>query len=166
VAPEPETAELLAHTPVFQDVPLDGLTSLAAQGSRRVFAAQAVLMRQGDPADCMHVIVRGQVRVTRSHPALTALVLLAELSAGETVGEMGVLDGDVRSATATAVEETETLEIRAEALSDLLLRFPGVATALLRLLSKRIRNTNQLIERSLTRQSNRPEGRLREERPV
>ena len=95
-------------------IPMDVLFSFACRTKIRRFAAGSVLMRQGDVSDCMHVIVAGQVRVEREEPRLgNEPILLAELGPGEIVGEIGVVLGAPRSATVTAVADTETMELRA-----------------------------------------------------
>ena len=94
-------------------VPMDVLFSFACRTKMRRFEAGSVLMRQGNVSDCMHVIVSGLVRVEREEPMLGSPILLAELGPGEIVGEIGVVLGVPRSATVTALEDTETMELRA-----------------------------------------------------
>lgn len=96
-------------------IPLNRLLAFADRSSKKQFAAGAVLIRQGDISDCIHVIISGRVRVERSHPNETDPLLLAELGPGEVVGEIGIATGAPRSATVIAIEDTETVELRAEA---------------------------------------------------
>jgi CRP/FNR family transcriptional regulator, cyclic AMP receptor protein len=124
---------------------------MAMSGQRRHFAAGEVLIRQGDVSDCMYVLLQGQVRVERAHPDLHEPLHLADLPAGTTVGEIGVLDGGNRTATVTAVEPTETLRLPAGALAGILQAHPETAAALLHILSKRLRNTDELIDETLRR---------------
>ena len=83
----------LETVPFFHQGGLDGLAWLIDIGRPRVFRPGGSLMRQGEPADCLYVILRGRVRVECSHPSFSTPVVLAELGEGEVVGEMGVLDG-------------------------------------------------------------------------
>lgn len=136
--------DVLIQLAVFQTVPEAGLARLAERSIRRTFPAEAQLIKQGEPARCMYIILRGKVRVEREHPLLTEPVVIAEIPAGEPVGEMGVLDPGPRSATVIASEETEVLEISAEALQELVLENPDVSRALLRVLSRRLRSTDEL----------------------
>jgi CRP/FNR family cyclic AMP-dependent transcriptional regulator len=71
-------------------------------------------------------------------------VVLDELGAGDLVGEMGVLDGEARSATVVAIETTVALELSAATLAATVLRHPEATTELLRLLSRRLRSTDEL----------------------
>ena len=138
--------QVLAEANGFRDIPLDGLRRLAEQGQPRSFEAGAELMRQGEVGNAMYVILRGRVRVERSHPDLTEPLALAELGPGEVVGEMGLLDGSPRSATVTAVDETETVELSADVLGQVVVQYPDVSGALLRLLTRRLRSTDELAD--------------------
>jgi len=80
-------------------------------------------MRQGEPSDLMYVIVQGQA------------IRVAELGPGETVGEMGLLDRDPRTATVVALEDTSAIELTADTLAGIMLQIPEVARSLLHILS-------------------------------
>ncbi len=105
-----------------------------------------MLMRQGDPSLSLYVILSGRVRVDRTTESGTTMTL-AELGPDEIVGEMGVLDAEPRTATVTALADTETLELQASALAIALLESPAVSSGLLRILSRRLRSTDELIDR-------------------
>jgi NTE family protein len=66
-------------------------------------AAGEVLFREGDTADAMYVVVSGRLRATRDDDGETRTV--GDISRGETVGEMALLTGDVRSATVHALRD-------------------------------------------------------------
>lgn len=144
--------EALSQIPILATLPPDGLARLVEQGVRRSFSTGAALMRQGEPSACMHVILMGSVQVERTHPDLIEPVVLAELGAGEAVGEMGVLDGEPRSATVIALEETETMELSATQLADAVVRYPEVSAALLRTITRRLRSTDELVAEVLRRE--------------
>ncbi len=138
----PASVFALAHASGL--LSLDGFARLAAAGERRVFNAGDELMRQGDEANTMFVILSGRVSVVREHPDLSSPIVLAFLGPGEIVGEMGLLDGEPRSATVEAVEDTITMEVSREALTQSVLGHPDLYGALVRVLSKRLRDTNDL----------------------
>src|SRR5437870_13749 len=125
-------------------IPTAALAVLEERSGKRAFKAGSQLMRQGDVSDFMYVVVKGLIRVERTHPQVLEPVVLTELGPGEVVGEMGLLDGEPRSATVIAVEDTETVELSAGALAQLVLDFPEVSTALLTSLSRRLRSTDEL----------------------
>ena len=134
----------LDHIRIFQAIPLDGLTRLAERGHPRLFPAGSILMRQGETAEVMYVILSGKVRVERHHPDLVDPVVLADLGPGEVVGEMGLLDGQPRSATVTALEDTETLEMDGADLAYTVLRYPEVSMALMQTIIRRLRILDEL----------------------
>jgi CRP-like cAMP-binding protein len=142
-------AEVLGRATLFRGIPLNGLSHLAEQGREQTFPAGAILMQQGESSHNMYVIVSGKVSVERSHPALIDPIILAELGPGDVVGEMGLLDDEPRTATVIANEDTETVELGAGALSEAMVRYPEVAKSLLRMLSRRLRSTDELIEQML-----------------
>jgi CRP/FNR family transcriptional regulator, cyclic AMP receptor protein len=135
----------LARVALFKELPEPGLQMLAERGRPKHFATGDVIMRQGDPSDALHVITRGRVRVERQQEGKAPLVL-AELEVGDVVGEMGLLDSAPRSATVTALEHTQTLEIHATVMAVVLMQYPEVAAALLRTLSRRLRNADELAD--------------------
>jgi CRP-like cAMP-binding protein len=138
------SADVLERVELFKPIPREGLERLAERGVLRRFPASAVLMRQGETSRTMHVILAGRVRVER-WLADERVVKLAELGPGDVVGEMGLLDGAPRSATVTAIEDTETLEIHATVLAVVLIENPSVSSALLRVLSRRLRSADELL---------------------
>jgi CRP-like cAMP-binding protein len=93
---------------------------LESRGRQRHFDPGEVLFRQGEPNHHLHAIVRGRVKVERVYPNLLPTMVLAEVGPGEVAGEEGLLFGSLRRTTATAVEETDTLEVPSEALADVL----------------------------------------------
>ncbi len=128
---------------------MEGLEYLATLGQWKTFESGDALMRQHEPSESLHIIVEGKVRVERADPLLSGPVILAELGPGEVVGEMGVLDSEPRSATVTAVDQTRTFELDTPGLTLVILRYPEVAVALLRVLSQRLRSTDELMEQAL-----------------
>ena len=102
----------------------------------------------------MLVLLSGKVRVERSHPDLKAALPLAELGPHQVVGEMGVLDGAPRSATVVAMEDTEALELSAEVVAQTIVRYPVVSMDLLRMLSSRLRDTDELATHLASRARN------------
>jgi CRP-like cAMP-binding protein len=128
---------------------LDGFARLAGLGERVAFARGSELMHQGDEADCLYVILSGGVSVVREHPHLSTPIVLAQLGPGEIVGEMGLLDGEPRSATVTALEDTVTVAIPGDVLNGFIAEHPDVYGSLSRVLSKRLRATNDLAAEAM-----------------
>src|SRR5690349_8943792 len=107
----------LSQIELFRGIPLEALARLAEYGQLCSFQAGEPLMRQGDRSEALHVILKGRVRVERQNPSHDEPLVLAEFLPGDVVGEMGVLEGAPRSATVSALEETETLGLSAATLA-------------------------------------------------
>ncbi|MEO1330626.1 MAG: EAL domain-containing protein, partial [Pseudomonadota bacterium] len=76
---------------------------------RRQFGRGATLFREGDPGDCAYIIEHGAVEISAGEGA--ARQVLATRVAGDIFGEMAIVDSKPRSATVTAVEDTQVLVV-------------------------------------------------------
>ena len=140
---------MLAASPVLADLDPTALMFLVRLGRRRIWKPGDVLMRQGDPSTSIHFILTGKVRAERSRRTDDRPVMLAEFGAGSIVGEMGVVIDIPRSATVTATAPTETLELDAPNFDRVAKAYPILHRVIARLLSERLRNTEQRIGESL-----------------
>jgi CRP-like cAMP-binding protein len=113
----------------------------------REFPAGAVIFEEGDPGSRMYVIQSGRVRVEKSIGGRA--VVLALLGPGEFFGEMALLEGQPRSATAVVAEAGRILELEETAFEDLVRSNAEVALRLLRKLSARLRDANRQIRNFL-----------------
>jgi len=75
------------------------------------------LFRQGDPADCLYLLARGRMQVwlEQANVAEPGARLVAEVNPGETIGEIGMLTGDPRSASIRAVRNSLLLKLTSAA---------------------------------------------------
>jgi aquaporin Z len=102
----------------------------------RLASSGEVVMREGQPGDEAYLVERGALRVTR------AGVQLAELGAGEWVGEMSLLLDEPRSATVTAVIDTQLRRITRESFGRVLAEDPLRTQELLKQLARRVRESS------------------------
>ena len=84
-----------------------------------------VICRQGDPADSFYLVRIGFVKVSQAHPG--GDMVLAYLSRGDYFGETGLLAGDIRTATCTALDHVELVRIGADDFNRMMSEFPGRA---------------------------------------
>lgn len=96
-----------------------------------------VLFRESDPPDAAYLVERGRLAIT----AGSAQRRIAEVRAGELLGEMAVIDRSPRTATATALEPCVLLAITPEQIAERLLNTDPVVRALLEGQLRRYRNT-------------------------
>jgi CRP-like cAMP-binding protein len=110
----------------------------------REFPAGEVLFREGDSGEVMFVIQSGAVRITKEVGGEAKV--LAVLGPGEFLGEMAILNGKPRTATATVVESTRCLVIEAKTLESMVARNSEIALRLIKKLAKRLDSADTLIE--------------------
>jgi CRP-like cAMP-binding protein len=94
------------------------------------------------------VLLKGIVKVEREVNGHA--LKLAELGSGDVIGEMGVFIGAPRSATVTALEDLETLQLDATSLKTTFEENAAVLLAIMRLVSERAQTTDELVEMSLS----------------
>lgn len=97
------------------------------------FGAGEAIVQKGEPGDSMYLIVRGRVRAQDGER------LLDELGPAEVFGEMAALDPEPRSATITALEPVQLVQLGTQAVYTLLSAHPEIGSALVRTLSRRLR---------------------------
>jgi CRP-like cAMP-binding protein len=120
---------------------------VAALAVRKVYEDGAVVFLRGDPGDSLLSVLRGRVLIGTSS-IRGKVVFLNIMEPGDVFGEIALLDGSPRTATATAIAPTELMIIRREHFLELLHVEPQLATHLIQLLCKRIRWTAEQAEDS------------------
>ena len=102
------------------------------------------VFRQGDPGGSMYVIRAGKVRVLKESHGRQRIV--TTLGPGDFFGEMAVVTGQPRSATAEVVEEAELLRVPADKLQEMVAGTGEVAIRLIRHLAERLEHANRFID--------------------
>ena len=110
----------------------------------REFAAGTVLFREGEPGQVMYVIQSGRVKIWRQVGAQEAL--LAMISEGEFFGEMALISGHPRSATATVVEDSRLLVLDSQVFESMIRSSSEVAIRMIKKLADRLDRANNHIE--------------------
>jgi CRP/FNR family transcriptional regulator, cyclic AMP receptor protein len=114
---------------------------LESVGRRHNHPAGTALLREGDPSGSALVLLSGRVKVVASSAGGSS-ALLAYRVAGDILGELAAIDGRPRSATVVAVEPVSVLRIPAHELNRVLATHPGIAHAVLKVVSSRLRAAN------------------------
>jgi CRP/FNR family cyclic AMP-dependent transcriptional regulator len=131
----PSPDEFLARLP---DPDAD---ALVACGTRRSWRAGEIVFTEGEPADRVVVLLTGRVKV--SSLSDTGEVVLAFRGRGALLGEISAIDRGPRSATVTAVDRVDGLEISAVAFWNYLAGHPAASLLLLRTLAGRLRDADR-----------------------
>lgn len=136
---------MLAVNPFFGGLDGETLEAVAALCVTRSLAAGQVLFLQGDAGDALYAIRHGQVRIGNEtgDGRRTTLNLLGP---GDVFGEVALLDGRPRTASATAAEPTGLFVILRRDLLAMIERRPAVAVRVIELLCARIRWMSQRTE--------------------
>ncbi|CAI6081617.1 SLC13 family permease [Cohnella sp. JJ-181] len=131
----------IADIALFKGLSNVELAKVLGRLERRTLTADEVLFRAGDPGDGMYIVLRGQVAlyVETEEGARRALTVLRE---GDMLGEMALLTGEPRSATAIAAVDAELFEIGEETFRQLIEEHAALSAYFIRLLSGRLTQTN------------------------
>jgi len=123
-------------------VPLDSAAEVAAELEPVTCRGGDWLFRQGDPADGLYLLVRGRLQVWIDTPESdnSTSRLVAEVSPGETVGEIGMLAGGTRSAGIRAMRDSLLLRMDTAAFDRLALRRPELTRQLAGAIATRLRD--------------------------
>jgi CRP/FNR family transcriptional regulator, cyclic AMP receptor protein len=134
---------------LFEGIPADDVRAVLALARRSTYRRGEVVFHQFDPADSVHLIVKGRFDV-RIVTSLGDTVALGIRGPGETFGELAVITEDDRSATVAALEPGETLVVRGSELRRLARRHASVDEVLVRLLSERVAFLSQRLVEAYT----------------
>lgn len=111
----------------------------------KVYGDGDVIVRQGEPGDCMFEILEGTVEVLREKEGKETC--LAVLSRGDFFGEMAIFEREVRSATVRAMGEVRAITIDKKTLLRRISEDPSLAFRIIEKLANRIRELDVEIER-------------------
>jgi CRP/FNR family transcriptional regulator, cyclic AMP receptor protein len=137
--------ETLARCPLFAHGSRPMLEQLAGTLRRRRFRRGEVIMHQGDPGDSLHLVAAGAVKILLPS-AEGEEAIIATLRPGDYFGELALLDGAPRSATATALEPSDTLVLPRPVFMELLDTLPGLRDALFAGLAHELRRLTGHVE--------------------
>jgi CRP/FNR family transcriptional regulator, cyclic AMP receptor protein len=110
----------------------------------REFRAGDVLFREGEAGEEMYVIQTGLVQVLKR--VGTDERPLATLGRGEFLGEMAILNGKPRTATAVVLEDAKCLVIDARTLEAMITKNPEIALRLIKKLARRLDSADEMIQ--------------------
>ena len=107
-----DVVELLAGVPLFSELSPEELQRVAQVAIPRRYPGDTRVFHEGDPGDACYIVQHGSCRVIRQHSD-GRVITLATLGPGAIFGELAMLDGERRSASIEAVEDTELLALPA-----------------------------------------------------
>jgi CRP/FNR family cyclic AMP-dependent transcriptional regulator len=135
----------LATIPFFSGLEPAALDRVAAGMRSRRFRRGEVIFHLGDPGDALFILLTGDVKI--SLPSDTGdEAILATLGPGAVFGELALLDGAPRSATATAMSPTEAVVLPRDRFRELIATEAGVRDALLASIAGELRRLTTHVE--------------------
>ena len=133
---------LLRTTPLLVSVPQDGLVRIASQMRRRRLRAGTVVIKQGEPARALYLLVSGRLEVTvAGGDAESPPVNI--LDAPSWFGELAVLTRQPRTSTVTALADSEVWTLPLRQFEAALAQYPQIGRSVIRSLCERIQHKDQ-----------------------
>ena len=130
----------LSSVPLLSKLDASSLAALEARLEWLSVPGGSTLFREGEVADALYVVIVGCLAGTvRGSDGRD--VLVARSRVGDTVGEMGLLGGELRSATVTAVRDSELLRLEKSAFDWLIERHPRSMLSIASQLAQQLRKT-------------------------
>ncbi len=139
------SSEFLTYVPIFSELNAETLQKIEKVGTKKLFQKNDVVLMEDEVGTALFIIVSGKVKVSRTSTDGRE-VILTILSESDFFGEMAILDGQTRSATVIAIEDSELFIIQRSDFLELLKEFPEVSISLLQELTKRLRATDVKIK--------------------
>ncbi len=135
----------LEHVLLFRDVPEESLALMRAALRHKIMPAGRNIVTIDQIGEAAYIILKGTAKVHVEQSDGTDVVL-AILGPGEVIGEMGLLDGQGRSANVMTLEEVQLLWVDRATFQGWLETMPLVAYNLALILSRRLRLANAQIQ--------------------
>ena len=142
----PQAKTKLLHTiPTFAGLSEDQLAALGARIGTQSFERGETIFHQGSMGSVLYIVVSGQVRIYTTVETGQELSV-SIMRAGDFFGEMALLDGQPRAASAQAMCATTTLTLHRATFLHTLNTCPSIAAAILEVMAARLRRSNLYAE--------------------
>jgi CRP/FNR family transcriptional regulator, cyclic AMP receptor protein len=144
---------ILAEVPFFQLLNEEERALLAQKVGHVQVPAGKLVFSYGDPGDSLYIVCSGQVEIFNKNDT-GERILLETARAGNFFGELSLLDGGPRTASAIATEDVDAVIVQRQDLAELLRSHPAAALELLAATGRRLRETANLLRRTVSRDIN------------
>lgn len=153
-APDGDDRELLKRSQVFEGLSDEQLDRVFALGQLTEFPEGGVILEEDKQGKDCFFVLQGRVDIEIASPFGGATQRIATIKRGEMFGELSLVDGFLRSASARATDPVEALSFANERLEALMGEDPAIGYVIMRnvanVLSSRIRNTNMKLRNALS----------------
>jgi CRP-like cAMP-binding protein len=142
--PGADAVSVLRRVPLFARLAPHELSALSVVLVLRKYRAGQVIFHQGDAGSSLHIIQSGRVKISLVSEDGAELIV-ALLQEGDFFGELALLDGHPRSATAIAVTDAQTRAFGREEFLNFVRKFPDAAVAVCAALAQRLRQADERL---------------------
>lgn len=139
-----ERVLLLTKVPLFACLRTDQLSRLAPLLEPVAWPKGVRVFDMGEIGLELYIITAGRIGISID-PDPSRQAFISELKAGDSLGEMALIDNEPRSATAHVLEDTQALALDNEKFQGLLLSYPELGIGMLRALSQRLRALSPIL---------------------
>jgi CRP/FNR family cyclic AMP-dependent transcriptional regulator len=150
------TLEMLKEVKLFELMDDSELGALCGLLETSHFDKGETIFAAGDAGDTVYIVRSGSIQVYIENYE-GQKIILRENSKGDVFGDISLLDGGPRTATAVAVEDSDTMSLDRDQLLALISKFPHAGLDLLTVMGRRLRATNELLRTQVTRNVNEEE---------
>ncbi len=147
------SADMLAGVPIFSTLGDRERSVLAERIDQASFTAGTTLFKVGEPGDSLYVVCSGEVEVFFKNDTGERIVL-ETARAGDFFGEISLLDGGPRTASAVATHDVTALVVDRGDLEALITQTPTAAMQLLAASGRRLRESAKLLRNTASRNVN------------
>jgi CRP/FNR family cyclic AMP-dependent transcriptional regulator len=148
-----QTAQLIGTVSLFKLLSEDERADLEGVFERREVARGETIFSVGEPGDSLYIVGSGSVELFVKDNT-GAKIVLTVCGPGQVFGELSLLDGGARTATAVCVEPATLLVLDRDDLLAFLRRHPDAALDLLTTMGQRMRGADEMLRRRVARNIN------------
>lgn len=136
---------LLKGIPIFSKLDEESLKKIDSISIEKHYRKGDIIILQDSKVEGLYIIREGRVKISRISED-GKIKVLAILSSGDIMGEMSILDEELASATAEAIEDSRLVFIKREDFQSILVRYPMITLGIAQILAKRLRLADREIE--------------------
>jgi len=115
--------------------------------------ADEILLREGEKDDALHIVIDGDIMVTRDAGG-GEYVTLHHLKPGDVAGAMGFIDGKSHTATLRAVKETHVLTLQRDVLEGMIDEHPQLVYKIMKMIVRSVHQTLLRMDQQFVEMSN------------
>jgi len=147
----------ISQVPLFAELPSDEIANLVRALEPSFYQVDTILFYEGERGDRFYIVLEGQIAIIKALGTPDER-LLGLRGAGEFVGEMSLLNRDgLRTASACVYDDATVLELTRADFDAMLYRHPTLAYEMLRVMSRRLRESHETSMRDLQEKNRRLE---------